>query len=142
MFKRILRPFIDEIKEHVSHETQKHAPTQRDFIDDDYASLVKEALMITDLNQKDVDQMDVRDRDEMVKSANTINREPALRYVLDALKAEQMREMTTKGHHRDHYIAGRAVIMAYENVLMAIERLSMKFEESNYVDPVDINDSI
>ena len=103
----------------------------------DEAVLVNKAMEIVDWDMKELEEMSKRDKEEILKSAHEIIKQPAFKYVLSGLIMEQIKHTVREGTKESQYIAGRSVIAGVDLVRDTMERLSVAFENLNEEDNFD-----
>lgn len=137
MFKRTLRPYIEEIKDHVSQELALWIGKDSFPASDDYARMCERHLKLVDLNRLPLDDLEKREREELLKSAYEIWKAPAFKYAIDQLIKAQIEETATKGIERDQYLMGRFAIAGMTAVRETISQMAAQFERLNKVDDFD-----
>lgn len=127
-FKRLYRESLDEALEELQPKG-------------DLVAGARQIIKSIDWDAKALDDLPLREREELLKSAYEILKQPAFKYVHDRCVSEQARYTVEEGIEKDHYIAGRSIIMGIHLMMEAMEKMSAGFEALNEKDDFE-KDSI
>lgn len=129
MFQESLREAVAELKEEMRPRG-------------DLVSATREIMKIVNPDVLELDEMDKRDSEEILKGAHEVMQHKAFEYVLSGLIKEQIKHTVSEGYKEDHYTAGRSVIVGINLVRETMDRLSKRFEALGELDKFNKEDLI
>lgn len=124
--------WLKEIIQNSVHEALNNHET------DNYGlhELTKQKLSMVSFDTEELYDMEKKEREELLKSAHEIIKQPAMAYVIKHLIIEQTKLTMSNAVKQEHLHAGRALIEGVDLVRNTLEEMADQFralgEEDNF----------